>query len=126
VERTLRRTFASILAVCDVPPRRAMYLMGRTDPTLTLAVYQQQTRVVRSTRTGRVMPIRESVLTGRDEAVRCWRRTVRLVLKRHPDLIDLRLRLLHARSLDDHCPHCFQRTVQRLARRSEAAINGKP
>ena len=25
---TLRRTFASILALCDVPPRRAMYLMG--------------------------------------------------------------------------------------------------
>ena len=38
---TLRRTFASILAACDVPPRRAMYLMGHTDPTLTLAVYQQ-------------------------------------------------------------------------------------
>jgi integrase len=38
---TLRRTFASILAVCDVPPRRAMYLMRHTDPTLTLAVYQQ-------------------------------------------------------------------------------------
>ena len=33
---TLRRTFASILAVSDVPPRRAMYLMGHTDPTLTL------------------------------------------------------------------------------------------
>ena len=30
-----------MLAVCDVPPRRAMYLMGHTDPTLTLAVYQQ-------------------------------------------------------------------------------------
>src|SRR5450755_4513171 len=38
---TLRRTFVSMLAVCDVPPRRAMYLMGHTDPTLTLAVYQQ-------------------------------------------------------------------------------------
>jgi integrase len=40
---SLRRTFASILAVCDVLPRRAMYLilMGHTDPTLTLAVYQQ-------------------------------------------------------------------------------------
>lgn len=38
---TLRRTFASILAVCDVPPRRAMYLMGHTDPSLTLGVYQQ-------------------------------------------------------------------------------------
>jgi integrase len=38
---TLRRTFASILAECNVPPRRAMYLLGRTDPTLTMAVYQQ-------------------------------------------------------------------------------------
>jgi Phage integrase family len=38
---TLRRTFASILAACDVPPRRAMYLMGHTDATLTLAIYQQ-------------------------------------------------------------------------------------
>jgi hypothetical protein len=38
---TLRRTFASILAVCDVAPRRALYLMGHTDATLTLAVYQQ-------------------------------------------------------------------------------------
>jgi integrase len=38
---TLRRTFASILAVCDVPPRRAMYLLGHTDAKLTLAVYQQ-------------------------------------------------------------------------------------
>lgn len=36
---TLRRTFASILAVCDVPPRRAMYLLGHTDAELTLAVY---------------------------------------------------------------------------------------
>ena len=32
--------FASILAACDVPPGRE-YLMGHTDPTLTLAVYQQ-------------------------------------------------------------------------------------
>jgi hypothetical protein len=38
---TLRRTFASILAFCDVPPRRAMYLLGHTDPKLTLAVYLQ-------------------------------------------------------------------------------------
>lgn len=38
---TLRRTFASILAVCDVSPRRAMYLMGHTHPALALAVYQQ-------------------------------------------------------------------------------------
>lgn len=38
---TLRRTFASILAECDVNPRRAMYLMGHTDAKLTLSVYQQ-------------------------------------------------------------------------------------
>ena len=38
---TLRRTFASILAACDVPPRRAMYLMGHTDPKFTMGVYQQ-------------------------------------------------------------------------------------
>ncbi len=38
---TLRRTFASILAVCDVPPRRAMYLMGHTDASFTMSVYQQ-------------------------------------------------------------------------------------
>jgi hypothetical protein len=38
---TLRRTFASVIAVCDVSPRRAMYLIGHTDPTLTLGVYQQ-------------------------------------------------------------------------------------
>jgi integrase len=38
---TLRRTFASILAVCDVPPRRAMYLMGHTDAKFTMGVYQQ-------------------------------------------------------------------------------------
>jgi integrase len=38
---TLRRTFASLLAVCNVPPRRAMYLLGHTDAKLTLSVYQQ-------------------------------------------------------------------------------------
>jgi integrase len=38
---TLRRTFASILAATNVPPRRAMYLLGHTDPKLTLSVYQQ-------------------------------------------------------------------------------------
>ena len=37
----LRRTFASILAELGVPPRRAMYLLGHTNPTLTMAVYQQ-------------------------------------------------------------------------------------
>jgi hypothetical protein len=38
---TLRRTFASILAECGVAPRRATYLLGYTDPKLTMAVYQQ-------------------------------------------------------------------------------------
>jgi integrase len=38
---TLRRTFASILAECNVSPRRAMYLLGHTDPKLTLSIYQQ-------------------------------------------------------------------------------------
>jgi hypothetical protein len=38
---TLRRTFASVLAEVGVPPRRAMYLLGDTDPTLPMRVYQQ-------------------------------------------------------------------------------------
>ena len=38
---TLRRTFASILAEFNLPPRRAMYLLGHADPTLTMRVYQQ-------------------------------------------------------------------------------------
>jgi integrase len=38
---TLRRTFASILAECDVPARRAVYLLGHRDAKLTLSVYQQ-------------------------------------------------------------------------------------
>jgi hypothetical protein len=37
---TLRRTFASIVAEVGVPPR-AMHLLGDTDPTLTMRVYQQ-------------------------------------------------------------------------------------
>ena len=38
---TLRRTFASVLAELNLPPQRAMYLIGHTDPTLTMRVYQQ-------------------------------------------------------------------------------------
>lgn len=38
---TLRRTFASLLAEVGVSPRRAMYLIGHTDPTFTMRVYQQ-------------------------------------------------------------------------------------
>ena len=44
--RGARRTpfgvrFASILAEINLPPRRATYLIGHTDPTLTMRVYQQ-------------------------------------------------------------------------------------
>jgi integrase len=38
---TLRTTFASLLAEVGVPSRRAMYLLGHPDPTLTMRVYQQ-------------------------------------------------------------------------------------
>lgn len=38
---TLRRTFASLLAELGLSPRRAMYLIGHTDPTFTMRVYQQ-------------------------------------------------------------------------------------
>ena len=38
---TLRRTFASILGVCRVDTRRAVALMGHTDPRMTLGVYAQ-------------------------------------------------------------------------------------
>jgi integrase len=38
---SLRRTFASVLAEVGLPPRRAMYLLGHTDPKLTMGVYQQ-------------------------------------------------------------------------------------
>lgn len=37
---TLRRTFASILAEVGVAPRRAMYLLGHTDPRFTMRVYE--------------------------------------------------------------------------------------
>jgi len=37
----LRRPFASILAEINLPPRRAMYLIGHTDQTLTMRPYQQ-------------------------------------------------------------------------------------
>jgi hypothetical protein len=35
------RTFASILAEVGVAPRRAMYLLGHTDPRFTMRVYEQ-------------------------------------------------------------------------------------
>jgi integrase-like protein len=38
---TLRRTFASILARLNLPPRGAMYVIGHTDPSLIMRIYQQ-------------------------------------------------------------------------------------
>jgi hypothetical protein len=38
---SLRRTFASMLAQVGVAPRRAMKLLGHTDPKFTMGVYQQ-------------------------------------------------------------------------------------
>ena len=38
---TLRRTFASILALCEVHPRRARQLMGHEDSRTTAGIYEQ-------------------------------------------------------------------------------------
>jgi integrase len=38
---SLRRTFASILAVCEVPEKRTITLLGHNDIKLTQSVYQQ-------------------------------------------------------------------------------------
>jgi hypothetical protein len=38
---TRRRTFASILAELNLAPRRAMHLIGHTDPSLIMRIYQQ-------------------------------------------------------------------------------------
>jgi hypothetical protein len=38
---SLSVTFASVLAEINLSPRRAMYLLGHADPTLTMRVYQQ-------------------------------------------------------------------------------------
>jgi len=38
---SMRRTFASLLAYCNVPMPRAMYLLGHDDPTMTVGIYQQ-------------------------------------------------------------------------------------
>ena len=38
---TLRRTFASILALCEVHPRRARQLMGHEDSRTTADIYEQ-------------------------------------------------------------------------------------
>lgn len=36
-----RRTFASLLAEVGISPRRAMYLLGHSEPKFTMRVYQQ-------------------------------------------------------------------------------------
>lgn len=41
---TLRRTFASLLAEVGISPRRAMYLLGHSDPKFTMRVNQQGAR----------------------------------------------------------------------------------
>jgi Phage integrase family len=61
---TLRRTFASILAECGVPPRRAMYLLGHTDSSFTMRVYQQ----VLDTGGGAVDVLEEVLGTSMEEA----------------------------------------------------------
>ncbi len=61
---TLGRTFASILAECDVPARRAMYLLGHRDAKLTLSVYQQVLDMG-----GNAVKTLERVLGGRLEDV---------------------------------------------------------
>jgi integrase-like protein len=56
---TLRRTFASILAEVNLPPRRAMYLLEHADPTLTMRVYQQ------------VIDMREGGVQTLEQAIGC-------------------------------------------------------
>jgi integrase len=46
---TLRRTFASLLAELGMQPRRAMYLLGHTNPMLTMRIYQQVLDVAEDT-----------------------------------------------------------------------------
>lgn len=61
---TFRRTFASILALCRVDPRRAMYLLGHTDSRFTLRVYQQ----VLDAAPGSIDVLEELMGCTRDEA----------------------------------------------------------
>ena len=65
---TLRRTFASLLAEIGVSPRRAMYLLGHTDPKFTMRVYQQVLDLggsgARAARAGARLPGGRSVLAA--------------------------------------------------------------
>jgi integrase len=61
---TLRRTFASILGVCRVDTRRAVALLGHTDPRMTLGVYAQLLKLGH----GNVQALEQVMGCTRDEA----------------------------------------------------------
>ena len=61
---TLRRTFASILGVCRVDTRRAVALLGHTDPRMTLGVYAHLLKLGH----GNVEALEEVMGCTRDEA----------------------------------------------------------
>ena len=61
---TLRRTFASILGVCRVDTRRAVALLGHTDPRMTLGVYAQLLKLGH----GNVEALEQGMGCTRDEA----------------------------------------------------------
>jgi hypothetical protein len=94
---TLRRTFASVVAVCDVSPRRAMYLMGHTDPTLTLGVYQQ------------VMDVADGALDLLEELIGCSLEDAKALLeggsrRAHPGTIPERTLEAPASAQEDLTP----------------------
>lgn len=76
----LRRTFASLLAEVGVSPRRAMYLLGHTDPKLTMRVYQQ----VLDMDGGAVKSLERIVGCGIEEAFTTLSGRDVLAPKRHP------------------------------------------
>jgi integrase len=61
---TLRRTFASILGVCRVDTRRAVALLGHTDPRMTLGIYAQLLKLGH----GNVEALEQVMGCSRDEA----------------------------------------------------------
>lgn len=77
---TLRRTFASLLAELGVSPRRAMYLLGHTDPKLTMGVYQQ----VLDMGATAVDALERIVGCSQDEAFRTLAGRAELAPNRHP------------------------------------------
>jgi integrase len=77
---TLRRTFASLLAEVGVSPRRAMYLIGHADPTLTMRVYQQ----VLDLGSGGLEALERVLGCGPDEACATWSERADWGLKADP------------------------------------------